>query len=135
MKNLWILAFLLVATNLHAQLTVSVKNITSNKGKIYIAIYNSEKSYLHVSDAFATKIIDVDNKKASFTFLDLPFASYSIAVFYDTNNNEKLDKNFVGIPKEPYGFSNNVRGVFGAPSYNETNFSYTKEKRIDIKIK
>ena len=49
----------------------------------------------------------------------LPHGEYAIAVFVDLNGNGKMDKNFLGIPKEQYGFSNNVMGKMAAPSFEQ----------------
>ncbi len=53
--------------------------------------------------------------------MDLPLSDgeYAISVFHDLNGNQELDKNWMGIPTEPYGFSNNARGKFGPPTYNQ----------------
>ena len=42
--------------------------------------------------------------------------AYAIAVFHDTNGNGKLDRSLIGLPSEPYGFSNDV-GRRGAPDF------------------
>ena len=52
----------------------------------------------------------------------LPHGEYAIAVFVDLNGNGKMDKNFLGIPKEQYGFSNNVMGKMAAPSFEQAKF-------------
>jgi uncharacterized protein (DUF2141 family) len=52
----------------------------------------------------------------------LPHGEYAIAVFVDLNGNGKMDKNFLGIPKEQYGFSNNVMGRMAAPSFEQAKF-------------
>ena len=52
----------------------------------------------------------------------LPHGEYAIAVFVDLNGNGKMDKNFLGIPKEQYGFSNNVMGTMAAPSFEQAKF-------------
>ncbi len=49
----------------------------------------------------------------------MPYGRYSIKAFHDENNNSKLDTNFLGMPTERYGFSNNARGRFGPPSFAE----------------
>ena len=55
----------------------------------------------------------------------LPHGEYAIAVFVDANGNGKMDKNFLGIPKEQYGFSNNVMGRMAAPSFEQAKFEVT----------
>ena len=48
-------------------------------------------------------------------FKDLPPGEYAAVAFQDVNGNGILDKNFLGIPKEPYGFSNGARGSASGP--------------------
>ena len=139
MKNTIIiltLAVMLFTTKTtNAQLSINIKNISSNIGNIYIAIYNSEETYMDIPSAITTKIISIVNNKVSYTFNDLPKGNYSITVFHDKNENEILDTNFFGIPKEDYGFSNNARGVLKAPTFEETNFIYNGNKTIQIEVK
>jgi len=62
--------------------------------------------------------------------------TYAIFVFHDANSNNKIDKNFIGIPKEGYGASNNKLPFAGAPSFNENKFSLNGRttKILQIKI-
>ena len=61
---------------------------------------------------------------------------YSVSAFLDENDNAKLDKNFLGVPKESYGFSKNVKGSFGPPSYDQTKITLeNKDELISILIK
>ncbi|MRR38306.1 DUF2141 domain-containing protein, partial [bacterium] len=52
----------------------------------------------------------------------VPYGQYAIAVFHDKNDNDVLDKNIMGVPKEEYGFSNNARGRLGPPDYGSMRF-------------
>ena len=49
----------------------------------------------------------------------LPFGEYAIALIHDVNANKEFDKNLLGIPKEPFGFSNNKSIFFGLPNFKE----------------
>jgi len=70
-----------------------------------------------------------------YTFKDVPIGTYAIAIIHDTNSNGKLDKNFLGIPKEGYAFSNNVFGVLGLPpSFKDASFKLTGNETIKIKM-
>lgn len=57
-------------------------------------------------------------------FLDIPPGSYAIAVIHDENMDGELETNFLGVPKEGYGFSNDAKGMIGAPSFPAASFSY-----------
>lgn len=61
--------------------------------------------------------------------------NYAIAVFHDENGNGKMDKRLFGIPKEPYGLSNNFRPRFSGPKFSDCQFSVGeggKAVRIDL---
>jgi len=51
---------------------------------------------------------------AQVAFTDLHDGVYAVSVFHDENENQKLDKDFVGIPKEGYGASNNPKKRWSA---------------------
>ncbi len=102
-------------------LVVKVENIKKLQGSIKIAIYNHE-------DHFLTKEIRSSGQKIKantieFSFSGLGEGIYAISLFHDKNDNGKLDANFMGIPTEPYAFSNNAKGIFGPPSFEECKFS------------
>ena len=81
------------------------------------------------------KDVEVTGKSVVYSFKDVPFGTYAVAIFHDTNSNGKLDKNLFGIPKESYAFSNNVYGALGLPpNFNEASFKVDGNKIIKIKI-
>lgn len=57
---------------------------------------------------------------------------YVIGVYIDVNLKNKLDKNFVGIPKEPYAFSNNAEGFLGSPSFENASFVIAGDTSLSI---
>lgn len=48
--------------------------------------------------------------------------TYALSIFHDEDNNNELSTNFFGVPNEGYGFSNNVIGSFGKPTFTEASF-------------
>jgi uncharacterized protein (DUF2141 family) len=66
--------------------------------------------------------------------VNLKPGSYAIAAFHDENNNKKIDKAFTGIPTEKYGFSNNVRGMFGPPALKDQLVDLSKNNKISIRL-
>ena len=66
---------------------------------------------------------------------DLPYSQYAVKVFHDENTNSELDTNFLGIPTEDYGFSNNVRGTFGPADYDDAKFLFEQtEMKMEISV-
>jgi uncharacterized protein (DUF2141 family) len=68
-------------------------------------------------------------------FADLPAGFYAVSVFHDENMNEKLDKNFMGVPKEGYGASNNPKKKMGPPNFDEAKFqSGVADQSVEIML-
>ena len=105
-------------------LTISVSGIKSIKGKINIALYNSESTFNDPDKAFKEFFLDFDKKpKTSFKLENIPPGEYAFALFHDENENYELDTNFLGIPQEGFAFSNNAMGNFSPPSYEDAKFT------------
>lgn len=105
------------------------------KGVVNMSVYDSKENFL--SKPFKQKRGDMlDGKDIQVVIEGLCLGhQYSIASFLDENDNQKLDKNFIGMPQEPYGFSKNVKGTFGPPSYEETKITLDQEnKQISITL-
>ena len=65
----------------------------------------------------------------------IPHGEYAISLFVDSNGNKRIDKNFLGIPKEQYGFSNNVMGRMSAPTFNQAKFLVAGPTTQNIKLR
>lgn len=138
MALIWIYLFpLLFASsgNTNYSLTINIQHITSSEGKLRVAVYNQEKDFMGTDHAFRNLSIDVAEGNKTVVVEDIPAGTYAVAVFHDRNNNNELDKNFLGAPSEPYGFSNNARGKFGPPKYKNCLVKVNRNITISIRIK
>lgn len=115
-----------------ADLTVNVSDVEKGKGHLMIALYKSEEDYKSDKASFAQKV-EALNSQEIVIFENLPDGEYAIKMYQDENDNNKMDFNMVGLPKEGYGFSNNV-GMFGAPEYTEAKFSVKESTAIEIDL-
>jgi uncharacterized protein (DUF2141 family) len=139
MKNL-ILTIALILTGIFSttaqeesfNLTVNISGLSSNQGTLMVAIYNTPKSFLNTQ--YKGVIVKINDKKSIATFNDLPKGEYAVSFVHDENDNKKMDTNFMGIPKEDYGCSNNAKGFMGPPKYEDAKFQLTENKTIDIKL-
>lgn len=119
----------------HGTLIVDIEGFSNSKGYAMAAVFGSEKAYKKRSPIIAQARVEVTNQKALAIFNDLKYGTYAVAVYHDENANEKMDKTVMGIPKEFYGHSNNVRGSFGPPPFSKVKFEFDRpEKRIKIKV-
>ena len=83
----------------------------------------------------AYNIIEPVFKGAYSKKISLKKGVYAIKVLVDNNDNGKIDLNFFGIPKEQFGFSNNVRGILGVPKFEKASFKLNSNKKIEIKLR
>lgn len=133
------LVFIPILTSLktaeNSQLTVVIDGIKEPNGEIILAIFDNESDFLEKE--YTSKTIKVNkNGKATAIFDNLPKGSYSLSVIHDKNQNGKLDKNFIGLPTEGFGFSNNKMGKFGPPSFKDCEIELTQDRQeIVIKLK
>ena len=118
-------------TKKKATLVVHISGIESNEGTIKIALNNSEENYSDNGNvAFRGGEAAINEKKSSCTFDEVPYGEYAVKVFHDENDNNELDSNFMGVPKEPYGFSNDARGTFGPASWEDARFEIDQDSVI-----
>jgi len=116
-------------------LEVVATGLQNDRGQVLIALSNSKENYDSRDEAYRGAEIKIKEGRAVYFFKDLPYGSYAIKLFHDENGNGKLDGNFLGIPKEDYGFSNNARGRFGPAAYAKARFELdAKRMRMEVKV-
>lgn len=109
------------------KLDIKITGLKSNDGYIRLAIYDKAKDFPKNGEYYKLYKIKISNKTSKLTINNLPAGDYAIAIMHDKNNNKKMDKNMMGIPKEGFGFSNNPKIVFKEPSFNECKISMTNQ--------
>ncbi len=111
-------------------LVVEIGSLRNNDGVVAVALYDNEEGFPgneeNLVQAANAKII---NGKAVVEFKDLAFGEYAISAFHDENSNNELDTNWIGIPKEGVGASNNAKGRMGPPKYKDARFVFEKDNQ------
>ncbi len=110
-------------------LTLEISGLRNNTGQIHFELSNEKQEQI----AGITKSI-TDNA-CTIVISDLKPGSYSFRFFHDENKNSKLDTNWLGIPREGFGFSNNPTMTFGPPSFEKTLFLLNESKLMKSKPK
>ncbi len=124
---------MLTANTMLAQkqtIKASVVNVTSDTGKVSFALYNKATFMKEPLQAKTAKIVD---GVSSVTFEGIAAGEYAIICFHDKNENNSMDFEPNGMPKEDYGSSNNVM-TFGPPQYDNSKF-VVADKNITLEIK
>lgn len=105
-----------------AVLIIKVSGFQSNNGKAMIALYNSKEEYDSGNKGFREAQLVINKEQVTWIVKDLQNGEYAIKLYVDENNNNIMDTNFFGIPKEAIGFSNNAEVGMSAPSFEEVMF-------------
>ncbi len=115
----------------NVQLTVS--NIHSQVGKLYIAVYDSKDTFLGDTKFYAQEVglENLADGKLEVE-LSLPYGTYAISVHHDNNDNGKMDRSFVGIPKEPVGLSNGHVPRFGPPKFSKAVIDIAQPQQQEV---
>jgi uncharacterized protein (DUF2141 family) len=126
--------FILTSSQKTYELEVTVTNIQNSKGEVHVAIFRKQDNFPDYGKQFKGIITKAEKGKVTVTFKNLPSNEYALAAFHDENRNGKMDKSIVGAPTEDYGFSNDARRVFSAPSFEEAKFELGKDKKLSFKL-
>jgi len=118
-----------------SSINIKVEGIKDIKGKLYIGLYNGKESFRDTDHVFASQIVPVEADTLITSLPDIPAGEYALTLFHDKNDNGKLDTNFLGIPKEKYGFSNNPKVRFKAPGFDKCRFTVEGDTEVSIKMK
>ena len=105
---------------------VTVLNLKSSTGSVACALFDSPEGFPadYLSMATNVAVMKIRMGQARCDFQDIPPGNYALAVIHDENMNGKFDMNWLGIPSEGYGFSNDARGLVGPPSFAAASFAY-----------
>ena len=133
---------MLASDSFAGELIINLEN-QEKSGTLMLALYDNPEDYENSvrkerrSEVGVLAGIEayIEPQELSQFTLDLPDGSYAIALFMDLNGNKKIDKNFLGIPKEQYGFSNNAMGTLSAPTFAQAQFTLAGSAVQNINLK
>ena len=140
MKYFRCLSFTLCSFQLSAAtLDVEIQGITDG-GALHLAVYNSKEVFESdrgdkpgLQPGIEVAVVEKIGKGTYKGSFEIPTGTYAIGVYVDENENEKLDTNFLGIPKEQYGFSHNSK-AFGIPKFEAASFLIDTYKKVQIRL-
>ncbi len=112
------------------KLIIEVENIRTSGGTVWIGLYDSRENYL-VKERAIVEGQHVDHTGKVFIEVpNLSFGNYALALFHDINNNGELDRNFLGIPSEPYAFSRLPATKWRLPRFDEVRFTFQQSNQV-----
>lgn len=121
---------ILIASNIQLE----VYNISNTKGNLHIGLFKSDKTFLKIEKAYKGVSLKT-SKQFIYTFKNVPKGTYAISIFHDENSNGKIDRSFIGIPREGYGVSNNNLPLISPPKFEDAKFQMNTDKNIKIEMR
>jgi uncharacterized protein (DUF2141 family) len=118
-----------------SRIVVEIKNFRSGKGTCIVCLYDNAPAFSGKGEPIRTLKVPVADKAISAVFDDIPSGTYAISVIHDANSNNRFDTNFIGIPTEGYGASQNKLPFAAAPRFEENKFSVSSQANTAISIR
>ncbi len=105
-------------------LSIVIENIEASEGTIMLQLMAGEQEFAGEANPVASFMQRAQSGELTISTSGLPSGDYAIRVMHDRNDNGELDANFVGMPTEPWAFSNNATGSFGPPGWEQVKFAH-----------
>lgn len=129
-----LLSFSHIGKSQENSINITVKNIKEPKGNLLVSLYYNVTDFLKEGKEFRKQKVKVTDTIVHCSFKHLPKGSYGVAIYQDVNDDGKCNKNFLGIPKEGFGFSKNHRPILLPPSFNDVKLELDKDQSIIINL-
>jgi MipA family protein len=116
-----------------AQVNVHIDNPPAS-GRVALVLFDSANSFGVLRYPFMVAKYTLDGRD-NYIIEDVPPGEYALLVYYDENGNNRIDRNFIGIPNEPLGFSNRYRPK-GPPAYERAVFQLKQDesRSFDVEL-
>lgn len=116
-------------------ITVEVLNLKNDHGTVRLVLFDNPEYYPEESEKALKKAsATISSNKSKVMITGLKSGTYAISLFHDENNNGELDTNWLGIPKEGVGASNDAKGRMGPPHFEDAKFQLNGED-LTLKIR
>lgn len=113
---------------------VDISGLRNDKGQVLCALFSSAEAFPKKADKAVVRLTaKIAERQAVCDFTGVAPGTYAVSVVHDENANGKLDTNFIGMPREGVGASNDAKGRMGPPKFSAASFRY-QNGRLDLKI-
>ena len=127
-----------VAVATAADLVVRISGLQPPVGAVGCTLFSGERGFPNdASTAMQRQWVTTTGTTATCRFAGVAAGRHAVSVAHDANGNRKVDTNLLGIPKEQWGVSNNVRPTMRPPRFAEAAFDVTEgtgERIVDVRV-
>ncbi|WP_209331935.1 DUF2141 domain-containing protein [Lunatimonas salinarum] len=126
----FLILYFCMSTPINSHFNVTFTHLPHNEGTVHVLLFNQPDGFPNTpSKAYRSFKVPISNGKADLSIKGLPVGIYAISTFHDHDGDGLFRTGPFGIPKDPYGFSNDVRGVFGPPAFEKAAFTLKEAPR------
>ncbi|MEY8689071.1 MAG: DUF2141 domain-containing protein [Leptothrix sp. (in: b-proteobacteria)] len=135
-----LLAALLVATlgaSHAAEIVVRIGGLSEPLGQVGCSLFAGVAGFPMDNSSARNLWLPADAKGVTCRFTEVTEGTYAVSIGHDLNGNKRVDTNFIGLPTEQWGVSNNARPALRAPRFDEASFKVAADAKdvvIDIKV-
>ena len=125
------------STSSATEVVVRITGLSEPMGQVGCSLFAGPAGFPKDSSGARQLWQAADAKGVTCRFSEVPEGTYAVSIGHDLNGNKRVDANFIGLPTEQWGVSNNARPNMRAPRFDEAMFKVTadaKEVVIDIKV-
>lgn len=114
-------------------ITVNIKGLRNNKGQFMISLSRGSEGWPNENYYKQLFIEEFTSPDFTLEFSNIPYGNYAIGVLHDEDKNSKMTSNFIGMPKEGFGFSRDYQVSLRAPKYEESNFDFN-QRNLSLEV-
>ena len=120
-----------------AEIVVRVNGLGEPLGQVGCSLFAGATGFPMDNTSARNLWLPADARGVTCRFNDVPEGTYAVSIGHDLNGNKRVDANFIGLPTEQWGVSNNARPPLRAPRFDEASFKVAADAKdvvIDIKV-
>jgi len=103
----------------YGTITVRIEALRNDNGTVYVSLFDNKKAFGDNKGAVVSVQARPANRTAVVMLDNVAPGRYALSFIHDENDNKKLDTNWIGIPKEGFGYSKDAMGKFGPPKFDD----------------
>jgi len=112
------------------KMIIEFPNINPNQGMVEVSVYDKSEAFLVKDQFIQKKRAQIVNGKAQLIFENIPFGKIAVGSYHDVDSDETYDKNFIGLPVEPYAFSKKPTCNWRKPRFEEVSFDFRENGQV-----
>lgn len=123
------------ATAEPGSVTVTVEDFDAAEGQLLVALFRAQDGFPSDPDRAAQKrVVQLSGVPDPIRFEGVPAGAFAVSVFHDLDSDFELDTNWLGIPSERWGVTNDAEGWLGPPKFSKARLVLHPGEALDVSV-